>query len=157
LEEDANYYGFQKFYNEFSEETIKNIMEYLKSYNEDHKNPRNLLIFDDCLSSLPNSQDKLSNFNKLIVGSRHYKVDIIITAQSFIRLNTIVRRNLDIITLFSGIVNKKELKSYFDELNVDEDEFKEMYNELTETSDKHDYLTINFLEKKPRFFKKKSK
>ena len=136
------------FYESFSDSICSEIMEKLIK-NIEEKETRNLIVLDDCASMIPASTEKNSSFNKLIMGSRHYKTDIILTSQCFNKLNTIVRKNLDIISLFST-VNKKELTSYTDELNVDKDEFLE-YLDLLEG--KHDFLTISFLNGNPVFYK----
>jgi hypothetical protein len=136
------------FYDSFSDTICSEIMEKLIQ-NIEEKETRNLIILDDVASMIPASTEKNSSFNKLIMGSRHYKTDIILTSQCFNKLNTIVRKNLDIISLFST-VNKKELTSYTDELNVDKDQF---LNYLDLLEGKHEFLTISFLHGNPVFFK----
>jgi energy-coupling factor transporter ATP-binding protein EcfA2 len=137
-----------KVYDTFSDSICQEIMDKLEN-DVENGDKRNLLILDDCASLIPTSTEKNSSFNKLILGSRHYKVDIILTTQKFNKLNTLVRSNLDIISLFST-VNKKELQCYTDELNVNKEHFEDMLNQLV---DKHEFLTISFISGKPVFYK----
>ena len=146
----------KKFYNSFSEQIIHEIMDRIDEENDKHKKQgkvpgtkdilkyRSLLIFDDCISELPTSMIRGSRFNKLIVGSRHYKTDIIITTQSFKKLNTLIRKNLDIISLFPS-VNKMEIKAFLEELNVDEDTLMNCFDQLADNNDPHIFLTMNFM------------
>ena len=139
-----------KFYDTFSDEIMIQIIEKLEK-NIDNGETRNLLILDDCVSLLPASTEKSSVFNKFVISSRHHKCDVIITAQKFNKMNTIVRVNLDIISIFPTN-NKHELKSYSEELNVDDEQFKYYMDALQK---KHDFLTISFVNgvsSKPKFY-----
>lgn len=135
-----------KFIPTFSEEKLEQVLNIIKDYNSQHNNPRNLIVFDDCISLFPKSTDKSSIFNKFIVGSRHYKTDCILTSQQFRKLNTLIRSNLDIISLFPT-VNKKELNAYSEELNIEKVPFEMALDKIQE--DKHKFLTINFMHGKP--------
>ena len=142
------------FYDHFSEDVVSTICEEIKAYNSAHDSkrskPRSLIVFDDCVSDLPKSSAKMSAFNRLIVGSRHYKTDIIITTQQFRKLNTLIRSNLDIISLF-GTSNMKELNAYSEDLNINKGQFESLLESIE--YERHAFLTINFLNGKPRFYK----
>ena len=140
-----------KFFGMFSDEAMEGVLESIKNFNEEHKkdHPRNLIIFDDMISQFPKSTDTHSIFNKFIVGGRHWKCDCIITSQQFRKLNTLIRSNIDIISLFPTI-NKKELNSYTEELNVNKGELDMLLDKISD--DKHKFLTINFMHGKPIFY-----
>ena len=138
-----------KFWPTFSNEICQDIMDNLVEDIE-HKEMRNLVILDDCASLIPSSTEKDCPFNTFIMGSRHYKTDIILTTQCFSKLNTIVRKNLDVISLFST-VNRKELQWYSDELNVDKEDFLDHLSLLD--GEKHSFLTVSFVDGSPKYFK----
>lgn len=136
-----------KFFDKFSESLIEQLMERLR---ETSKKERNLIIFDDCIADLPASFQRNSNFNRLITGSRHFRVDIVITAQKFNKLSTLIRNNLDILSIFPT-QNRVELRSLLDNLDVKDE------NMLIELLDKisyhpHEFLTINFMKSRPRYY-----
>ena len=136
-----------KFFDHFSEEVIHEIADKIREFNEEFpKNPRSLLILDDCISELPRSMEKGSYFNKFFVGSRHYKCDIIITTQSYKKLNTLIRNNLDLITMFHSN-NKQEIKNLLAELNITEESLLQALESISE--EPHSTVTINFMEGKP--------
>lgn len=142
-----------RFFDEYSEDIQKRVNNEIQANNDrliaDDKKPRNLIIYDDVISQLPPSTEKHSAFNKMIVGARHMKTDLIIISQQFRRLSNLIRANTDIISIFPTM-NKKEIKAYLDELNVDANEFLQLLNEIQKK--RHTFLTINFLTGAPKFF-----
>lgn len=135
-----------KFFDHFNDEVITQIFDEVKAYNEEYKNPRNLVILDDVISDLPKATEKRSFFNRFFVGSRHAKCDLILTSQSFKRLNTLIRDNTDIWTLHHTN-NKRELKNLEDEINMPPEELHLYMKEIEHGQ--HDNLTINFMSKPP--------
>jgi polyhydroxyalkanoate synthesis regulator phasin len=137
-----------KFFDHFNEQVIQQIMDEILEYNEEWKKgkPRSLVILDDCISDLPKSTEKNSAFNRFFVGSRHFRCEIALTSQSYKKLNTLIRNNLDIITLHHSN-NKRELKNLEDEINMPPEDLH-LYMKAIE-DDPHDNLTINFMEGKP--------
>ena len=141
-----------KYYNNFTEDVMSQIMEQLEQNIEDGEF-RNLVIFDDCVAKFPLATDKSSVFNSYIIGSRHYKADIIITSQKFNKLNSIIRCNTDIFSIFPSN-NKYERQCMIKELNVDEDRLIKYIDEISD--DKHNFLTISFISNKsakPKYYK----
>lgn len=138
--------GEGQFFDKYSDGLIGEIMDRIQHADE----AKTLLILDDVISELPKSTQKGSALNKLITAHRHFKTDIWITSQKFNKLNTLIRNNFDVISLW-GTVNKNEQKSITDELNVDKDEFITLLDAL---EDKHDWLTISFLDGNPRWYHK---
>ena len=90
---------------EFSDGAIKAIMEDCQSEIDEAKKekeplPNFLIIFDDCLADLPARQLKGSEMNRLITVHRHIRATVIILTQKYNALNTLLRSNLDCISMF---------------------------------------------------------
>lgn len=132
------------FYERYSDALVGEIMERIEKFLNEHKadHPRSLMIFDDCIADLPKAQVKSANFNRLMTCSRHLKCDLILTSQVYKLLNTTVRKNFNIITMWPS-VNKSERAAYLEEINVDEDL---LYTLLDYTARKRfGNLTVNFM------------
>lgn len=145
-----------KFFEKLNDEDVEEVLEKIKSFNKAFKEkpknklkkPENLIIFDDCLDSLPLSVERKSAINKLIIGHRHYKTSIIISVQKFTAVNRLIRNNADCISYFSNN-NEKENKSFQDEFGVD-DKMLEFA-----TNEPHSFLHLTFLNNaKKTFFKR---
>lgn len=143
LEED------NKLFTDCDEETIKEIIEKIKGYNEENKNAKNLIIFDDCIHMLPRSTQK-SVIHELITTNRHLRTTIIITSQRFKNISTLIRANADIISFFKTN-NTMEKKLFCDEYSINE----EVLEAITENN--HDFMHITFTSGKPLFFDKFTK
>lgn len=139
----------EKIYTECSPKVVSDILERLQEAVDDGAK-HNLVIFDDCIHTLPKATQKNSAFNRLITTMRHYKTDVWITTQSYLKLNTIVRSNMDLFSLFHTN-NKKELKNVMEDLAIDEDLFEKLYNFATQDNS---FLHVSFANGKPLFFKK---
>jgi polyhydroxyalkanoate synthesis regulator phasin len=87
-----------KIYTECSPDVISEVIEKIQEKNDEGAK-NNLVWFDDCIHLLPKSTQKNSVFNKLITTMRHYKTDVWITTQSYLRLNTLVRSNMDLFSI----------------------------------------------------------
>lgn len=139
-----------KCFDTCDDEVVNEIMGRIQKFNDEYKKkgkPRNLIIFDDCLSMLPKSTQKNSAFNKLIVGNRHFKTDVFITSQQFKKINPLIRANADMVSFFKND-NKTEKKSFMEEYGITEDLLEDA------TDDKHSFLHITFNANKPTYFKK---
>jgi hypothetical protein len=138
LEED------NKFYDTCNDEVVEEVLDKIKSFNKDYlkkhkkKKPENLVIFDDCLDSLPLSVERNSTINKLIIGHRHYKTSIIISVQKWTAVNRLIRNNSDCISYFTN-QNDKENKSFKDEYGIS-DELLDFA-----TKEPHSFLHMTFL------------
>lgn len=138
-----------KLFTDCDEETIKEIIEKIKGYNEENKNAKNLIIFDDCIHMLPRSTQK-SVIHELITTNRHLRTTIIITSQRFKNISTLIRANADIISFFKTN-NTMEKKLFCDEYSINE----EVLEAITENN--HDFMHITFTSGKPLFFDKFTK
>lgn len=90
---------------EFDDGAIKAIMDDCESEIDDAKKekealPNFLVIFDDCLADLPQRMAKGSELNRLITCHRHKRATVIILTQKYNALNTLLRSNLDCISMF---------------------------------------------------------
>lgn len=139
----------QKVYEEFNEKNIESIMKRIKDYNKGKKKPKNLIIFDDCISEMKGSFSK-SLFNKLCTTNRHMKTTLIVMSQKYNRLPTIVRANTDIFSIFPTS-NKTEFNAIMNDVNEDEDLFKKIYAYATDGD--RCFLHVSNLGGKLRYFK----
>lgn len=141
-----------KFYTELNENNIREIIAGLEAYNRDFnrkkykREPRSLLILDDCIANMPRSTQK-SVINELIIQNRHKKCSIWITSQKLTKLNPLIRSNVDVIS-FWKCDNKKELASFCDEYNVPEEEVEAM------CENNNDFITVSFCSGKKKIFYK---
>jgi len=139
-----------KFYNDCNDTTIQEIIDKITTFNDEWDNnkrePRNLIIFDDCIADMPKSTTK-SLFNKLIISNRHLKTSIIITSQKFNLLNTTIRANIDMISFFKND-NSQEKKGFLDEYGIDE----KILNAICVNN--HDFMHVSFCSGVPLYYDK---
>jgi predicted AAA+ superfamily ATPase len=139
-----------KYYSKCEEKTLLEIIERIESFNggfkKRKKQPRNLLILDDCLADIPKSTQK-SSLHRLVTTSRHLKLSIIITSQKFKALNTLIRCNCDVVSFFTRH-NDGEKRSFCEEYSVNE----EVLDAICQ--DNNDFLTVSFSSGKKVLFDK---
>jgi hypothetical protein len=129
------------FYDTLNNEILNEIIEKAKSTPDENS----LLILDDCISLLPKSTTKNAVFNGLVCNCRHLNMSIWITLQKLKGVNSTIRNNTDMISMYKSYSNT-ELKSYFDEFDTP----KEVY--INNTEEPHSFLHTTFTSGKPRFF-----
>lgn len=145
-----------KYFSNCDDETIEEIMSKLQQFNdnfdeeEEGRKPHNLIIFDDCLSSLPKSTQK-SKFNELITTSRHLKTSVWILVQKFNKVNPLIRDQADLLSIFKTN-NKQELQTIEDSLNIDKKQFNDLYTFAT--YEPNSFLHISFFGGQPKFYKR---
>ena len=104
-----------------------------------------LLIYDDTVSAKKfwNSQSVL----KMLLNSRHYKISIIITSQSYKLIPKNLRLNMSLLILFFT-ANMKELQSIYEEnsSSIGWKKFEEIFVDTTEKK-AYNFLTINYQSK----------
>lgn len=140
-----------KFYDEFNDQNSNEVIDRIKASNSEFeedpsnegKEPRNLIIFDDVMTSLPKSFSKEGGLNKLIIQARHHKTWLFFLVQRFIGLNRVIRSQADLIS-FWRTDNQKELQALIEDVNVDKDKLKALYEYATADSD-NSFLHINLL------------
>lgn len=144
LEEDG------KFNDMFSEELVENILEQIKADNEENERKnKSCIILDDCVLDI--SKKRSSILNKLVITARHNNITLIILTQKYNAVPTIIRSNTDLISFFNSL-NKKEIETLIDDINIDKDIFKDIYN-VTCMEGGHNFLHINLLASPIQFYK----
>jgi len=137
------------FYDDLDEDFLTEIIDKIKAFNDNFKkkrDPRNLLIFDDCIHMLPKSTQK-SKLHEIITTNRHLKTSLIITSQRFKNINTLIRSNLDMISFFKND-NIIEKKLFCDEYNIDKDILDAV------CKNNHDFIHISFCSGVPLYYDK---
>ena len=112
--------------------------------------PRHLLILDDVVNDLPRSTQK-SKINALYCNHRHKKLCIITVSQIYNKLNPIIRRGANMISVFHTD-NKTEYDALERDLAVDSEKFKKIYDFATDKM--NSFLHIQLCGAKPLYFKK---
>jgi len=141
-----------KCYTNCDEEVIIKIIDEIKAFNDGwnykkkKREPRSLIIFDDCLHALPKTSNK-SVIHSLVTTNRHLKTSIFITSQKFKALNTLIRANCDIISFFTSN-NINEKKAFCEEYSIDE----ELLDDVCRKN--NDFMHITFCSGKKLIFDK---
>jgi hypothetical protein len=112
--------------------------------------PRHLLILDDVVNDLPKSTQK-SRINSLYCNHRHKKLCIITVSQIYNKLNPIIRRGANMISVFRTD-NKTEYNALERDLAVDSEKFKQVYDFATDKL--NSFLHIQLCGARPLYFKK---
>lgn len=142
-----------QFYDTFSNEIQKEVMDKILEYNEQWKaekkkgKPHHLVIYDDCLAFLPHNKKKGQYFNSFMTNQRHLKSSSIILAQRLNELNPLIRSQCDIISYFRQD-NPKEDKIMSETYGVPLDTIHHC------TSEPHSFITANFLHDRPKIYKR---
>ena len=121
---------------EYSNDTLRNVLEIL----EDDETPDDkwLIVFDDCLDSIPRSGTRESRFfNKFFANHRHAvregKISLVFALQKWSGLNSVIRTNLAYVYLM-GKSSESELKKMSEEMNClsgsDSKKFIEIYEKV---------------------------
>ena len=124
--------------------------EIIKKYYELRPEPQHLLILDDCIEDLKKSTQK-SKLNKAICNGRHFKLSTIITTQRYNKLNTLIRSNADMISIFRT-ENNGEYRTIEDDLTIDNNLLKDVYDFATEKP--NGFLHISLADARPCFFRR---
>lgn len=136
------------YFEEFNDQNMHNVFERIKESNEeikaDDKEPHNLIIFDDCMASLPKSIER-SSLNKLIPNARHHNTYLMFLVQRYVGVSPLIRSQADLISFFRTD-NTKELLGLIDDINIDKNKMIMLYEFATEKP--NDFLHINLLTRK---------
>ena len=128
----------ENIYNELNDKTISQVYSNIdKASSADEKT---LLFIDDMTSDLKKSKFIIDTLKKLIYNRRHMKLNIIITAQSYVNMPLDIRKNITNLILFKP--SKKEFQIIFEELVEAK---KELFEQVMKISyDKiHNFLFLN--------------
>lgn len=139
------------YYDELDNDVMKEIMDDMDVFNDNwtkkKKKPHILVIFDDCIHTMPSNRKKGQHFNKFLTTNRHMNASIVILTQRLNELNAIVRSQADIVSFFKTD-NKKENDTFIDTYGCPEDIMK------TYLKDNHDFITVSFTGKKTKYYYK---
>jgi len=128
----------ENIYNELTDDSMMMIFNKIDGYSKNDE--KTLLFIDDMTADLKKSKYIIDIFKKLVYNRRHLKLNIIITAQSYVNLPLDIRKNIQNLIMFKP--PKKELEIVFNELfeskkNIFLDIMKMVYDE------KHNFLFLN--------------
>ena len=128
----------ENIYGELTDLTMKDVYDRINTYSG--KDEKTLLFIDDMTADLKKSKFIIDTLKKLIYNRRHLKLNLIITAQSYVNIPLDVRKNISSLVLFKP--PKKEMELIFSELvESKKDAFEEVmrfgYDE------KHNFIFIN--------------
>jgi hypothetical protein len=125
-------------YNELNDANIDEIYNKVDGYSK--KDEKTILFIDDMTADLKKTKFIIDTFKKLVYNRRHLKLNIIITAQSYVNLPLDIRKNIQNLIMFKP--PKKELEIVFNELFESK---KEMFMDIMRMAydDKHNFLFLN--------------
>jgi ABC-type dipeptide/oligopeptide/nickel transport system ATPase component len=128
----------ENIYNELNDRTISQVYTNIdKASSVDEKT---LLFIDDMTADLKKSKIIIETLKRMIYNRRHLKLNIIITAQSYVNMPLDIRKNITNLILFKP--PKKEMQLIFDEMIESK---KELFGEVMKIAydEKHNFLFIN--------------
>jgi GTPase SAR1 family protein len=128
----------ENFYEELNDSTISDIYDRVNGYSQDNK--KTLLFVDDMTADLKKSKSVIDTLKRLIYNRRHLKLNVIITAQSYVNIPLDVRKCITNCIMFKP--PKKEMELLFQELIENK---KELFIDVMKLvyQGKHDFLFIN--------------
>jgi hypothetical protein len=145
-----------QYYDTLSPEVLQSIINKIDRHKEEWKkkkkkgNPAYCIVYDDCIHLLKSKQNKA--INELATQNRHRHITNIYLLQKWNTfLPTLIRSNLDLISIFRT-ENKKELDSFMDEMNGDEEMLRALYEYATK--DEYSFLHINMYHHPAKYYKK---
>ena len=128
----------ENFYEELNDSTINDIYDRVNEYSQE--NEKTLLFIDDMTADLKKSKSVIDTLKRLIYNRRHLKLNVIITAQSYVNIPLDVRKCITNCIMFKP--PKKEMELLFQELIENK---KELFLDIMKIvyNDKHNFLFIN--------------
>ena len=128
----------ENFYEELNDSTISDIYDRINGYSKD--NEKTLLFIDDMTSDLKKSKSVIDTLKRLIYNRRHLKLNVIITAQSYVNIPLDVRKCITNCLMFKP--PKKEMELLFQELIENK---KDLFLDIMKIvyTDKHNFLFID--------------
>lgn len=109
---DDPFKGLENIYHDITDINIKEILGKINNWSKEKE--KTILYIDDMTASLKKSKIIIETIKELIYNRRHLKLNIIITAQSYVNIPLDVRKNIQNLIMFKPA--KKEMLTVFDEL-----------------------------------------
>lgn len=130
--------NLENIYNEITNEIIVEIYDKIDGWGKNDE--KTILYIDDMTVDLKKTEIIKSTLKKLIYNRRHLKLNIIITAQSYVNVPLDIRKNVQNLIMFKPA--KKEMEILFSELI---DSKKDIFDDIIKfTYDKpHNFLFVN--------------
>lgn len=147
LKEDHNYHDH------LDEEVISNCFSKCDAANRSNEGgpkPLHLMLLDDVVMDLPKSRQSL--LNTLVIQSRHHNLTLCLITQKYNLVPTVIRANADLISFFPSL-NRKEVQTFQEDLNLSPELFQEIYGVATR-GDPQSFLHCNLLAYPPLFYRK---
>lgn len=145
-----------QYYDTLDNDVLADIMGRIDDHTAEYQKkkkktkPAYCIIYDDCIHLIRGKNSRLMDL--LATQNRHRNVTNIYLLQKWNSfLPTLIRSNLDLITFFRTD-NKKELDSFLEEQNGDEDKLRRMYDFAT--SEPYAFLHVNNYYAAPRYYKR---
>ena len=128
----------ENFYEELNDATIEAIYERVNGYSQE--NEKTLLFIDDMTADLKKSKIVIDILKRMIYNRRHLKLNVIITAQSYVNMPLDIRKCISSLILFKP--PKKEMELIFNELIENK---KDLFIDIMKMTydDKHNFLFVN--------------
>lgn len=136
------------YFTDFNNDVLETIEERVRTFNDNYEGegkPKNLLILDDVMAFLPKTNQKAKVFNGIITGMRHLHLSVFITAQKLKGLNTLIRSNADIVSVWRSD-SAGEIKDIQEEFGIKKEILDEAWKE------KHGFATVSFTSGKPVYY-----
>jgi hypothetical protein len=146
--------GEGQVYDDLNNDVIEDILAKCEAYTERHNkkkkrgDPQYCVVFDDCIHQIRSKRASL--ITRLATQNRHLKVSCFFLLQKWKSFPTIIRSNLDCITLFHN-ENEQEIKSFCSELG-NEEKIRKMYEYAT--AEPYSFLHINGYAQPTRYYRR---
>jgi len=148
--------GDDQYFDDLNPTVLEQIVDRIDEHKERWKkkkkrgDPAYCIIYDDCIHLLKSKQNK--RINELCTQNRHRNITNIYVLQKWNSfLPPLIRCNLDLISIF-GTDNKKELDSFVEEMSMNEEALRALYEYATK--EQYSFLHINQYKRPVHFYKK---
>ena len=145
-----------QYYDTLNNSVLEDIIQKIDDHTEECKKnkkkhkPAYCIVYDDCIHLMKKKECRLMDL--LATQNRHRNITNVYLLQKWnTYLPTLIRSNLDIISIFRTD-NKKELDSFIEEMNMNEDVLRKLYDFAT--SCEYSFLHINSYHNPPTFYKR---
>ncbi len=128
----------ENFYDELNDATITSVYDKVNEWSA--KDEKTLLFIDDMTADLKKSKTVIDTMKRMIYNRRHLKLNLIITAQSYVNIPLDVRKNITNLIMFKP--PKKEMEIVFEELIENK---KDLFVDIMKMTydKKHNFLFVN--------------
>jgi len=146
--------GPEQVYDDLNNEILEDIIAKCDAFRERFERkkkkgePQFLVVFDDCIHQIRSKRASL--ITRLASQNRHLKLSCFFLLQKWCSFPTIIRSNLDCITLFHN-ENEHEIKSFSSEIG-NEEKVRKLYEFATD--EPYSFLHINSYAQPTTYYKR---